>query len=56
MTRLAPWHLYEPEYWAALGSMLRSRSSAGQLSSGQFAGRGACGEYFAHMLDSRAGS
>lgn len=50
MTGLAPWCFGEPEHWEAVGSVLRSRSSASRLAAGQFAGRGVYGEYFRHML------
>lgn len=59
MAELFPWCLGDETYWMEVGRLLTSR--AGKLqpsgpSPSVFAGRGAYGEYFLHMLSARAGS
>ena len=59
MTELYPWCLGDEAHWVEVGRLLTNRSAEIQPSGpplSSFAGRGAYGEYFSHMLSSRAGS
>lgn len=50
MVELCPWCLGEPDYWEENAPPAGSQIYAKQVELGQFAGRGAYGEYFTHML------
>jgi hypothetical protein len=60
MAELFPYCIGDEAYWLSVGNMLRARARAlapRGLQPSQFSGRGAYGEYFAHMVAThKAGS
>jgi hypothetical protein len=59
MADLIPWCLGDEGYWAEVGRTLTSRAAKlqpGGPPRAVFAGRGAYGQYFSHVLSARAGS
>jgi len=59
MAELFPGCLGDEAYWVEAGQLLTGRAARLQPtgpSAATFAGRGAYGEYFSHMLSARAGS
>lgn len=59
MAELFPWCIGDEAHWLSVGKALRSRANAlapEGLSGSLFSGRGAYGEYFAHMVEAHRGS